>query len=109
LPAGTTQETSERVKQLLAGPKGLQDDEDRSDWLDEMEEGRDGGEFGVQHSLPCRSSHDMLRHAISSLLHWEGVVNVVAAAAPIYRCCCYDMTTHSADNTILFFTTIDRL
>jgi hypothetical protein len=35
LPAGKTQETSERVKQLLAGAKGLQDDEDRSDWLDE--------------------------------------------------------------------------
>ena len=69
LPAGTTQETSERVKQRLAGAKGLQDDEDRSDWLEEVEEGRDGVEFGVQHSLPCHS------------MSWQ----VVAAMT------CYDM------------------
>ena len=72
LLAGTTQKTSERGKQLLAGAKGLQDDEDRSDWLDEMEEGRDGVEFGVQHSLPCRS------------MSWQ----VVAATT------CYDMPSH---------------
>jgi hypothetical protein len=55
------------------------------------------------HVVAGRGCNDMLRHALTSLLHWDGVVNVVAAAAPRDRCCCDDMTTHSADNTTLVF------
>ena len=46
--------------------------------------------------VACRSCYDIdtTCHHILAPLGW---CSHVVAAAPIYRCCCYDMTTHSAD------------
>jgi hypothetical protein len=47
--------------------------------------------------VACRSCNDIDTTCYHILAQLGWCSHVVAAAAPIYRCCCYDMTTHSAD------------